>query len=109
MYRLRRAAVLAVTAFAGLTVLLGAFGWLYLLQPHSALPGAPIADALPLDELSRRSAVPLIVFVGVWAAAGLVLGLLARLARLERLTAALVLSIGVGLFTFAATGFSVLV
>ncbi|MDQ2968317.1 MAG: phosphatidylglycerol lysyltransferase domain-containing protein [Actinomycetota bacterium] len=109
MRRLRRTAGLFVTALAGLTVLVGASGWLYLIQPHSALPGTPIADALPLDELSRRSAVPLIVFVGVWAAAGLVLGLLARLARLERLTAALVLALGVGLFTFAATGFSVLV
>jgi lysyl-tRNA synthetase class 2 len=92
-----------------LTVLLAASGWLYLIQPHSALPGAPITDALPLDELSRRSTMPIVVFVAVWAAAGLALGLLARLAGLARLTAALVLALGVGLFTFAATGFSILV
>jgi lysyl-tRNA synthetase class 2 len=109
MRSLLRAADLALTALAGLTVLIAASGWLYLIKPHSALPGTAIADALPLDELSRRSAVPLVAFVAVWAAAGLVLGLLARLARVERLTAALVLALGVGLFTFAATGFSILV
>jgi lysyl-tRNA synthetase class 2 len=109
MHRLLRLAGLASISLVGLTVLLAASGWLYLIQPRSPVPGGAVADALPLDELSRRSAVPLVVFVAVWAAAGLALGLLARLARLERLTATLVLALGVGLFTFAATGFSVLV
>jgi lysyl-tRNA synthetase class 2 len=109
MARALRLAGLASLPFAGLAVLLAASGWLYLIQPPGMLPGPSIAEALPLDELSRRSAVPLVVFGAVWAAAGLALGLLARLARMERLTAALVLALGVGLFTFAATGVSILV
>ena len=43
-----------------------------------------------------------------WAGAGLALGLIARLLRVERLTAALLLALGVGTFTFLATGVSVL-
>jgi lysyl-tRNA synthetase class 2 len=109
MRRLVRVTGLASISFVGLTVLLAASGWLYLIQPRSSVAGGAVADALPLDELSRRSAVPLLVFVAVWAAAGLVLGLLARVARVERLTSALILALGVGLFTFAATGFSIVV
>ena len=109
MARLARTAVLSLTAVAGLFVVIAASGWLYLIQPRNPVPGPSLADALPLDELSRRSAVPLLIFVAVWAAAGLVLGLLARLAGVERLTAALALALGVGSWAYATNGVSLLV
>jgi hypothetical protein len=60
-------AVLRATSAAtiGLAVLLAASGWLYVIQPAHPVAGPPISDALPLDELSRRSAVPLFVFLAV--------------------------------------------
>jgi lysyl-tRNA synthetase class 2 len=82
---------------------------LYIIQPHSALPGPPVTDALPLDELSRRSAVPLLVFVGVWAGAALSLGVIARIMRAERLTAGLVLALGIGSWGYLQTGLSLLI
>jgi lysylphosphatidylglycerol synthetase-like protein (DUF2156 family) len=109
MPRLGRAVILAAIGLVGLAVVVAATGWLYLVQPRQAAPGPSLATALPLDELSRRSAVPLFVFVAVWAGAGLVLGLLARLARIERLTAALFLALSVGAWTFVTTGISILV
>jgi lysyl-tRNA synthetase, class II len=87
-------------------VVVAATGWLYIIQPHSPLPGPPVTDALPLDELSRRSAVPLLVFVGVWAAAALSLGVIARIIRAERLTAGLMLALGVGGWGYLQTGVS---
>src|SRR5207244_12884811 len=68
-----------------------------------------VGDALPLDELSRHSGVSLLLFVAVWAPAGLLLGLLARLVRLERSTSALVLAFGVGLWGYLATGVAILI
>ena len=92
MHRAAAAGRAGFAAIAGLAVLVAATGWLYLLRPQAHLPGPRVGDALPLDELARHSAVPLGVFALVWATAGLLLGLLARLARLERLTSALVLT-----------------
>jgi len=92
-----------------LLIVLAAFGWLYLIQPSGVVPGPPLPDALPLDELSRRSAVPLLVFVAVWSGAAVLLGLLARAMRVTRLTAALVLALGVGSVAFLTTGVSLLV
>ena len=48
-----------------------AFGWLYLTGP--ALPGPRIAEALPLDELSRHDAASLLWFALVWGATGVVI------------------------------------
>src|SRR3989442_14947557 len=79
-----------------LAVVAAATGWLYMIQPRFALPGPAVSDALPLDELSRRSAVPLLVFLAVWITAALLLGLIARAGRAERLTAGLMLALGVG-------------
>ena len=104
-----RAGGLALAGVAGLLIVLAAFGWLYLIQPGGVLPGPPLPDALPLDELSRRSAVPLLVFVAVWSGAAVLLGLLARAVRVTRLTAALVLALGVGSVAFLTTGVSLLV
>src|SRR5207302_6986769 len=54
-------------------IVVAATGWLYEIRPHAALPGPPIPDSLPLDELSRHSAVPLLVFLAVWGTAALLL------------------------------------
>jgi lysyl-tRNA synthetase class 2 len=109
MVRTVAAVRLILAGAAGLVVVISAAGWLYVIQPRSAVPGPPVPDALPLDELSRRSAVPLLVFLAVWGSAGLLLGVLARFGRLERLTAALLLALGVGLWGYLATGVSLLV
>ena len=106
MARTFRATVASLAAFA---IVLAATGWLYQIQPRSALPGPAVTDSLPLDELSRRSAVPLVVFLGVWGLAALLLGLVARAARAERLTAGLMLALGVGGWTYLVTGFSLLI
>ena len=95
-----------LVAFA---IVVAATGWLYVIQPHSKLPGPAVADALPLDELSRRSAVPLLVFVMVWLAAALLLGLVIRAIRAERLTAGLMLALGVGGWGYLVTGISLLI
>ncbi|HYX88883.1 MAG TPA: phosphatidylglycerol lysyltransferase domain-containing protein [Gaiellaceae bacterium] len=97
----------AVAALAGLAVLFAAAGWLYLIRPDVGSAGPPIPDALPLDELSHRAAVPLALFLAVWGAAALLLGLLARAARLERLTAALLLGLGTGAFEYLVAGVSI--
>lgn len=96
-------------ALPPLAVLLAlvAVGWLYLV--HAPLPGPRIGDALPLDELPRHDAVPLLWFVLVWGAVASLLGLWARRARMERVTAALLLGIVVGLFVYAETAISIAV
>jgi lysyl-tRNA synthetase class 2 len=106
---MRRAARVAFGSTASFAVVLAATGWLYVVQPHSKLPGPPIQDALPLDELSRRSAVPLFVFVAVWAAAAGLLGWIAYASRAERLTAGLLLALGVGGWAYLQTGVSLLI
>jgi lysyl-tRNA synthetase class 2 len=94
---------------ASFAVVLATMGWLYLIQPHSAFPGPPVNDALPLDELSRRSAVPLLVFLVVWAAAAAFLAWIAYASRAERLTAGLLLALGVGGWAYLQTGVSLLI
>ncbi len=106
MVRTVRAAGAALAAFA---IVLATTGWLYEIQPRFRLPGPAVRDSLPLDELSRRSAVPMVVFLGVWGTAGLLLGLVARAVRAERLTAGLLLALGVGGWTYLVTGLSLLI
>jgi lysyl-tRNA synthetase class 2 len=106
MVRVARATVASIVGFA---IVVAASGWLYVIQPHSKLPGPSVPDALPLDELSRRSAVPLIVFLAVWGTAALLLGLVAYAARVERLTAGSVLALGVGAWAYVQTGLSLLI
>jgi lysyl-tRNA synthetase class 2 len=105
----RRLGEISLASLAGLAVLPAASGWLYLMGPERELPGPRIGDALPLDELSRRSAASLIAFLAVWGVAALLLGLLARLLRAEPLTAALLLALGVGGWGYLVTGASLLV
>jgi lysyl-tRNA synthetase class 2 len=105
--RAQATARVGAATLGGFAVVLAASGWLYVVQPRVALPGPAIADALPLDELSRRSAVPLVVFLGVWGAAALLLGALARFARAERLTAAALLTLAVGVWSYVSDGISI--
>jgi len=92
-----------------LAVVAAATGWLYVVGPHAPLPGPRVGDGLPLDELSKRASVPLLAFAGVWVLAALLLGLLARFARVERLSAAFLLALGVGAWGYLVTGVSILV
>jgi lysyl-tRNA synthetase, class II len=109
MARALRAGSLSVAALAGLAIVFAASGWLYVIATRSDDLGPRIGDALPLDELSGRSAAPLILFVGVWAAAAVLLGLVARAVRAERLTAALLLALAVGIWGYLETAVSILV
>ncbi len=103
----RRSAGLAAAATAAVAVALAATGWLYLLRPYG--PGRPaVADSLPLDELARHSATSLVLFVAVWAVAGLLLGLIARATGADRVTASLLLALGIGLWEYLATGVAIL-
>jgi len=104
-----RVARSALAVLAGLAVLLAATGWLYLLRPLVSLPGPVVHDALPLDELSGHASVPLLLYLAVWAPAAALLGAIARWARLERLSAALLLAIGVGGWTYFVDGVSILI
>jgi lysyl-tRNA synthetase class 2 len=109
MRRVLRAGSLSLAALAGFTIVLAASGWLYLVAPRVGGFGPRIGDALPLDELSGRSATSLVLFVGVWGAAAALLGLVARAVRAERLTAALLLALAVGIWAYLETAISILV
>jgi lysyl-tRNA synthetase, class II len=87
-----------------------ATGWLYWLRASVASwPGPRVTDALPLDELPGHDAVPLIVYVAVFGAAAVTLGLVARAMRLDRLTAGLSLAAGTGVWLFLVDAFSLFV
>ena len=109
MGRAARLVGIVLAPFAGLAVVAAATGWLYVLRPHVSLPGPAVGDALPLDELSRHSSVPLLLFVVVWGLAAALLGLIARGVGLERSTSALVLGSGVWLWGYLATGAALLI
>ena len=93
----------------GLAVLIAATGWLYVLHPNVSLPGPLIREALPLDELSKRSTAPLLIFAAVWAAAALLLGALARFARAERASAAVLCAAFTAGWMYLANGMSLLI
>ncbi|MFL5926152.1 MAG: bifunctional lysylphosphatidylglycerol flippase/synthetase MprF [Gaiellaceae bacterium] len=75
-----------------------ATGWMYVLHP--SLPGPRLGEALPLDELSRHAAVAIAWYAAVWAVGAVLLGLYARWAGIERLTAALALGLAVGSWSY---------
>jgi lysyl-tRNA synthetase class 2 len=103
-----RVARLTSGGFLALIVVVAAQGWLYELR-SSTLAGPRLRDALPLDELPRHDSVSLMLFVAVWALAGIIIGLLVRRARIERLTAALLTALTVGAWLFATTWVSLVV
>ena len=90
-------------------VLVGATGWLYLARPVVHVPGLTVHDALALDELSKHGGVSIILFLGVWGVAAALLGLVARWAHAERLTAGLLLALGTGSWLYVLNGVSILV
>jgi lysyl-tRNA synthetase class 2 len=106
--RALRLAGLTSGALLGLIVVVSAQGWLYELR-GATLIGPQVQDALPLDELPRHDSVSLLLFLGVWACAGIFVGLLARKARVERLTAALLAALATGLWLFLTTWVSLVV
>ena len=89
-------------------VVISAQGWLYEMRGPT-LVGPRLHDALPLDELPRHDSVSFVLFVGVWACAGIFVGLVARRARVERLTAALLAALATGLWLFLSTWVSFVV
>jgi lysyl-tRNA synthetase, class II len=102
-----RVGSLAAGLLACLAVTVAASGWLYLLRGAGHFRPR-IGDALPLDELARHDSTSLVLFVAVWLAAGLLLGLVARALGTERLTAAALLALGVGLWGYLAVGVALL-
>jgi lysyl-tRNA synthetase, class II len=104
-----RAARNGALSLVGLLVVLAAAGWLYLIRPSAAGLRPAVPEALPLDELAHKAGVSVVAFFAVWSSAALLLGLLARAARLDRLTSAVVLLVGVGAFEFLAAGVSLAV
>jgi lysyl-tRNA synthetase class 2 len=104
----RVARSVAAVALA-LGVLVAATGWLYLARPAVHAPGPAVRDALALDELSRHSAVSIVLFVAVWGVAAALLGLVARWAHVERLTAGLLLALGTGVWLYVLNGVSILI
>jgi lysylphosphatidylglycerol synthetase-like protein (DUF2156 family) len=109
MARVSRAIELVLAAVLAALVVVSTTGWLYLLEPHLRIGRPLVADALPLDELPHHSAVPLVIYLAVWAAAGFLLGWLAAVARIERFTAALLYALWTFAWLFVATGLSILV
>jgi lysyl-tRNA synthetase class 2 len=103
-----RVARSGAAACLALGVVIAATGWLYLARPRATPAGPSVRDALPLDELSRRASVPLLLFLAVWIVAALLLGAIVRWARMERLTAGLLLALGTGAWLYAANGISIL-
>ena len=106
---MRSAARSAVAVALSLAVVLAATGWLYVVRPLVAAPGPVVHDALALDELSQHGSVPLVLYLLVWGAAALLLAALARWARAERLTAGVLLGVGVGAWLYLVNGVSILV
>ncbi|MGB2951786.1 MAG: phosphatidylglycerol lysyltransferase domain-containing protein [Gaiellaceae bacterium] len=105
-----RAVRTALSSVAAAAVVVAATGWLYLARPAlEGWPGPRVREALPLDELSRRAGLPLLAFLAVWVSAAALLALLAWAARAERLTAALLLALGVGGWGYVATGTAIVV
>ncbi|HEY7397259.1 MAG TPA: phosphatidylglycerol lysyltransferase domain-containing protein [Gaiellaceae bacterium] len=99
---MRRAAALPLS----LGIVVASTGWLYVSRGlFSVRPR--VGEALPLDELARHSSVPLLTFVCVWGATAVLLGTVARWARVARLAAAGLLAVGVGAWQYAALAASI--
>ena len=108
--RLLRTLELLLAGLAAVAVVLGAIGLLYLLRPATnGWPGPGIPETLPLDQLAHHDAVRLPVFVLVWGAAGLALGALAYVTRIERLTAGLIAAFLTWGLLFSTTALSIFV
>jgi len=98
---LRKLAVAPATLAIGLAT----SGWLYFVRPTELGPN--VREALPLDELAKHASVSLPWFASVWLAAAVLIGLAARWARIERLTAALLLAVGTWALLYFLNGVSI--
>lgn len=100
----------AVLGFALLITLFTVTGWLYWIRIDvTKWPGPSVGDALPLDELPGHSSVPFVVFIVAFAIGFLLLGMTARALKLDRIAAALALSLGVGGLLFVVDAFCLFV
>src|SRR5487761_740917 len=106
---MRSAARSTAASLLAVGVLLAATGWLYVARPAVSMPGPMVHDALALDELSQHGSVSIWLYLLVWGGAASLLGLLARWARAERLTAGMLLGPAVAAWLYAANGVSILV
>ncbi len=101
---------LVLTVLATAAVMSLATGWLYWIRGWVARwPGPRVANALPLDELPGHDAVPVVVYAGVLALAGVLAGLAARAAKLSRWVAGLALALSTWVWLFAVDAFSIYV
>jgi lysyl-tRNA synthetase class 2 len=80
-------------------------GWVYVVRA-GGVPGPRMRQALPLDELAKHASTPLAWFVAVWTVAALLLAGVARWARIDRLTAALLLGLATNVLLYLTTGTS---
>jgi lysyl-tRNA synthetase class 2 len=98
---LKRALLAVAGSFVGILFVISGIGLLFWLRSLSASwPGPRVVDALPLGELPRLDRMPMSAFIIVWIVIALALGILVRAARIERLTAAALLTVGVGLVLY---------
>lgn len=93
---------------AVVAVVLATTGWFYLVR-LSGGAGPRVRETLPLDELAKHDSVSLLEFAAVWLAAAVLIGLAARWAKIERLTAALVLALATWALLYASNGLSIAV
>jgi lysyl-tRNA synthetase, class II len=97
----------ATTVPVAIAVALAATGWLYVMRLQ--LPGPRVGEALPLDQLSKHAAAPLLWYLAVWGGGAALVAAYARWARLGRLTGALLLAVTVGALQYLANGISIAV
>lgn len=110
LQRVRRAARAAAFFVATLLAVPLGTGCLYWLRALvTAVPSPSGEEALVLDTLAAHNRVPLLVYLLVFSAVFALVGLVARWARVDRLTAALVMAVTTGLVTFVIDGISIYV
>jgi uncharacterized membrane protein AbrB (regulator of aidB expression) len=84
-------------------IVIAAVGWLYWLRAIVAhWPGPKLGQALPLDALSSRDTVPLVVFVVVFALAGALIGRGVRRSRFRRVPGVLCVTLFVWVVLYGA-------
>jgi lysyl-tRNA synthetase class 2 len=105
---LRRTFRISTAALLSGATIVAVEGWLYVTRGVD-WPGPHVGDALALDELPHRDRVSLLLYVLVWAAAALLMALLARWAGADGLAAGLLLGATVGAWLYALNGVSIVV
>jgi hypothetical protein len=97
----------ALLVLATIVTVVAAIGWLYWLRGVvSHWPGPRISQALPLDALSSRDSVPVVVFIVIFAIAGSVLGTALRRSQVRPRPGIVVLSVIVWIVLYVANAIS---